>query len=443
MSRSDRKPPQSLEAERSVLGGCLLDASAVDLCAEILEPADFYRESHATLFEVIVHLRDNARPVDAVEVAEEMIRRGLYQKFGGNDALAEITGSVPHAANARYHAQVVRQTAMVRQVIQTSTETIAEAFSREHKAHELVERAEQRIFAIAEREATGTTLSASELIGEAMTALNTRERGERRGLSTGFTDLDGLLDGMRKQELIIVAARPSQGKSSFAANIGVSIALQGLSVLFVSLEMSHDDLTDRMLSGYSGVAGDILRRPWHLNDRQRETINAAADRLARANYRIDDNPRRTITQIAANARRIRARHGLELIIVDYLSLIDGQRIKGENRQEEVARLSRRLKAMARELNVPVLCLHQLNRQSEQREGHRPRLGDLRESGQIEQDADVVMLIHRPEYYDPDDQPGDAEIIVAKNRNGPTGLVRLHFNRGCTRFDSLEEQVQTY
>lgn len=440
MNLHDHLPPQNLEAERSVLGGCMLDPIAVDLCAEILRPDDFYRDAHGLIFETILHLKDSARPVDAVELADELIRRGRYQDIGGNEGLAEIAGSVPHGANAHFHAQIVRQKAILRQVIQSATETIKDGYSNQFTAHEIVEKAEQRIFAIAERDTSSVTWGGEQLIAEAFEIMNSRKRGEKRGLMTGFDDLDCLLDGMRNQDLIIMAARPSQGKSAFATTIMANLASAGTTVLFISLEMPRADLTDRLWSSLSGVPTDRIRRPWLQSEDQQQRLGNAAYKVARPSFQINDSPRWTVTQIAACARRTKARHGLGLLIVDYMGLIDGLRQKGDSRQEEVAGISRRLKAMARDLNVPVLCLHQLNRQSEQREGHRPRLGDLRESGQIEQDADVVLLIHRPEYYDPNDQPGIAEIIVAKNRNGPTGAVRLAFVKHCTRFEAIPDAV---
>lgn len=228
------------------------------------------------------------------------------------------------------------------------------------------------------------------------------------------------------------------GKTAFACSLAVHAANTGTPALFVSLEMSRAALGERLLSSESRVDSGRLKRAWELERSERDELAAALDRLRSVQLEIDDSPSRTVSQIAAVARRMRARRGLGLVVIDYLSLIDGQRQRGENRQEEVARISRRLKAMARELDCPVICLHQLNRQSEQRDGNRPRLSDLRESGQIEQDADIVMLLHRPEYYDPNDSPGIAEVIVAKNRNGPTGAVRLQFTRHCTRFDPISQ-----
>jgi replicative DNA helicase len=314
---------------------------------------------------------------------------------------------------------------------------ISEGYSNCLTADELLDLAERTIFSIGEREASGGNIEAGELMVDGLLSIERRGRGDRPGLMTGFPDLDELLDGFKPADLIVLAARPSQGKTALALSmVGRTCLEREASVLMASLEMNRTSIADRLLSAWSAVDAMKLQRPWTMSAEEKGYLNEAADALSNARLTIDDRPNRTVAHIAANARRIKARRGLDLVAIDYLSLMDGQRQKGENRQEEVARMSGRLKGMARELNVPVLCVHQLNRQNESREDRRPRLSDLRESGQIEQDADVVLLLHRPDYYDPNDQPGIAEVIVAKNRNGPTGTVRLMFRRDCTRFENL-------
>lgn len=436
-----RTPPHNLEAERVTIGSCMLDNAVIDEIASFLEPGDFWRSTHEEIFRAVLAVRDQCEPVDAVSVAEYLERQGRFGAIGGNDRLSEILNATPHAANGVYCARLVREKSLVRQLIQVSTETIAEAYSREHTASVLIERAERRVFGITDRQVIGSTADANQVISESMRLIGLRKAGESQGLRTGFSDLDCVLDGFKPGELTILAARPSQGKTALAMGIASKIAMdQCQTVLVISLEMNAVSLGERLLSAWSGVNGDTLRQSWRMTEKQNQSLHIAADGLSTAPIRIDDSPNRTVSQIAANARRVKSKDGLALVVIDYLSLIDGQRQKGENRQEEVARISRRLKAMARELHVPVLCLSQLNRQSETREDRRPRLADLRESGQIEQDADVVLLLHRPEYYDPNDQPGIAEVIVAKNRNGATATVRLSFAKSCTRFDSLVEHV---
>ena len=434
---ADHLPPHNLEAERGVIAAAMLEPATLNETASVVSAGDFYREAHAVAWQAILGLYDRGQAVDAIGLADELARRGQYKAIGGDQALLEIVNSVPHAANALYHAQIVRQKATARQLIQACTDVIRDAYSNLHTAAELVASAEAKVFAISEAEATGATVDAGEVIADSFQAIDGRKEGRSTGLMSGFGDLDYLTDGFKPGDLVILAARPSQGKTAMAMAIAqhVAEAAPG-SVLFVSLEMSRGQLGERLLSSWANLGGDKLKRPWTMTDAERGRLGDAAAELRTLRLKIDDTPARTLSQIGANARRVKSRGGLSLVVVDYLGLIDGQRQKGENRQEEVARISRRLKSLARELAVPVLCLHQLNRQSETREDRRPRLADLRESGQIEQDADSVILIHRPEFYNPNDQPGIAEVYVAKNRNGPTGQVRLAFVGHCTRFDSL-------
>lgn len=436
-SLPENLPPQNLDAERQTLGAWMLDPLAIDECVECVSPGDFYRIAHQTIARVILDVRDSGTRPDAVAVAEELTRRGEFRRVGGDEILHEICEATPHTANARMHAQIVRQKAIARETIQTCTDVIREGYTGCLSAPELLDLAESRIMAISEREATGGNVEAEGLILDSMLTISRRKHGETQGLETGFPELDQLLDGLKPEELVILAARPSQGKTALAMAIAAKACLEReASVLFASLEMNAASIGERFLSSWAGVDGHKLRRAWLLGARDHDALATASEALASMKLTIDDRPVQTVSHVAANARRVKSRRGLDLVVIDYLSLLDGQRQKGESRQEEVARLSRRLKAMARELKTPVLCLHQLNRQNESREDRRPRLSDLRESGQVEQDADAVLLLHRPEYYDVNDQPGVAEVIVAKNRNGPTGTVRLMFAKAFTRFDSL-------
>lgn len=436
---ADHLPPQNLEAERCVLGAALLDNDVLHDIAQQVKPDDFYRDSHQTIYRAILDLYDRGEPVDAVSLADELTRRGQYKAIGGDETLMEIANSVPHAANGPYHAAVVRQKSITRQLIQSCTEIIRDGYSNLHTAQELLDMAERRIFAISEAEATGETRDIGEVVAEVYLAIESRRNGEAPGLLTGFSDLDAITNGFRPGDLVILAARPSQGKTALAMGIAANVAreCEGY-VLFVSLEMGDGPIGERLLASVASVDGLKIQQPRLLDAKDANRLSEAAARLQSLRIKIDDTPGRTVTQIGANARRVKARDGLSLLVVDYLGLIDGQRVKGENRQEEVARISRRLKALARELQCPILCLHQLNRQSEQRSDRRPMLADLRESGQIEADADLVILLHRPEFYDPNDEPGVAQLHIAKNRNGATGAVKLAFVKQCTRFDSLTQ-----
>lgn len=431
-----REAPVNIEAEMALLGSCIINPGAIDEAASVLGEDDFFRVAHGEVWKAIIRLRDSGRQVNGVTLADFLGSK--LGTIGGLELFRQIEASTPHGVNGRYLAAIVKAKSSLRRLIEASNETLRECYANELTSEEVINRAESRVFAISEQQATGDTKPAGELIEGAMIEILGREDGRTGGLATGFEDLDDMTDGFKPQDLIIVAARPSMGKSALAICVGIHAATRGVQVFFASLEMNRESLAERMLSATSGVWGDRLRRSWMMNEDERYRLSEASICLRDSLMDIDDRPTRTVSQIAANARRIKSRKGLGLVIVDYLSLIDGQRQKGENRQEEVARISRRLKAMARELDCPVMVLHQLNRQSELREGNRPRLSDLRESGQIEQDADQVLLIHRPDQYDPNDQPGLAEIIVAKNRNGPTGAVRLKFFAPCTRFENLEQ-----
>jgi len=431
-------PPQNLEAERGVIAAALIDPETLHDTAAILKAGAFFREAHQTIWAAILRLFDAGSAIDAVSLADELTRRGQFKAVGGHEAIGEIVNSVPHAANATFHAKVVHQKATARGVIQACEATLRDGYSGTLTASELVAVAESRVFAISEAEATGDTRDMADVVGDAYIAIENRKQGRVDGVRTGFADLDYHLDAMQPGALVILAARPSQGKTAMAMGISSHVAgnYPGY-VLFVSLEMGRQEVGERLLSATANIPGDKLKRPWGMSDAERERLANAAHELQRSRIKIDDTPLRTLTQIGANARRVASRSGLSLLVIDYLSLIDGQRQKGENRQEEVARLSRGLKALARQLSCPVLCLSQLNRHSENRgKDRQPRLSDLRESGQIEQDADAVVMLHRPSFYDPNDQPGIAEVIIAKNRNGPTGAVKLVFVGDCTRFDSL-------
>jgi replicative DNA helicase len=432
---AERHPPMNLEAERSFLGSCLLDQRAIDDGAEILSgPEDFYRSVHEEIWRSMLELRESGKPVDPVTVADHLIGKGRFAAMGGDEFLTELVTAVPHAANASYYAGIIREKAIARRLLDAATETIREVYSLQKTASELVCCAEERVFSVGESE-IGSSFGAIAILDETMARLSVRQDGITPGLETGYRKIDIMTGGLQPSTMTILAARPSQGKTALAMEIARHVAVSE-PVLFVSLEMNRRELGDRLLSSHSGVAGSLIRDAHMLQDRHLEAIRCAAPRVARLKLWVDDAAQRTVSQIAAQARRMKRRDRLGLVVVDYLGLIDGQRQRGESRQEEVARVSRGLKAAAKHLAVPFLVLCQLNRQSEHREGRRPELADLRESGQIEQDADLVLMLHRPEFYDPNEQPGIAEVLVRKNRNGATGIVRLLFRKECTAFDSI-------
>jgi replicative DNA helicase len=441
-SLADHLPPQNLEAERSVLGGILLDNEVLHDVIGFLGVEDFYRDAHQVIYRAIRDLYDLGKAVDAVTLADELTRRDQYKQIGGDEMLLEIAGSVPHAANAKYHAEIVRQKSISRQLIQSATEIIRDGYSNMFTSGQLLESAEQKIFTIAEDQIKGETHEIKQVLEKAMTLISKRaeEKHPVTGVASGFHDLDDYTNGFHSDQLIIVAARPSMGKTALMLNICDHAAIaqpQPIPVLIVSLEMGNHEIGERLLCSRSRVDGHKLRTGHGLDYRELNKLAKAYHEMERAPIFIDDTPARNMLQITATARRLKLRKGLGMVVVDYIQLIDAEDSR-DSRQEQIAKISRRLKTLARELHVPVVALSQLNRAVESREDRRPRMADLRESGAIEQDADLVLLLHRPEYYDPNQEPGIAEVIVAKNRNGPTGSVKLTFLKNLTRFDNLSQ-----
>jgi replicative DNA helicase len=432
----DRMPPASIEAETQVIGAMLIDNGVIDEVAAIVRPSDFFRAAHEILVRAIFEIRDSGRPADAVTIAERLKASGEYGRIGGDDALVAILSATPHAANATYHAAIVFEKATKRRIIAQAQESIAECYQDGETAAVLLDRFEGRAFAIAEGLSSGETRPVSEAILGAMERFEARRGGEFSGLPTGLTSLDDITDGFQPESLIVVGARPSMGKTAAALNFAEAACLEaGSGVLFVSLEMGKVELGERLLVARARVDGHKLRTGAPLTDAELSRLGRAYDEYKAARLWIDDTPGRSIAQIAANARRHKARHDIGLVVVDYLQLIDSGETD-DRRHEFIAKVSRRLKMLARELKIPVVALSQLNRSAEGRETHRPRLADLRESGAIEQDADIVILLHRPEYYDPNDQPGIAEVIVAKNRNGKTDTIKAVYHKAYTRFEDF-------
>lgn len=432
---SDRLPPQNLEAEAGVIGSILLDNRVIPDVILCCGADDFYRDAHRLMFEAMIAVFEAGKPVDAVTLCAELERRDDLKRAGGEDYVSECLAGVPHAAHAKYYAQIVRQKAVTRGLVESAHETLTECYSNNFTAEQLLESSERRVFAIARDNVQGTTAKVGPVMGEVVERLGRKAAGEitTAGLPTGLLDLDDLLGGLEPESLVIVAARPSMGKTAFALNVAEYVSLDmGEPTLLVSLEMGRHPITERWLVSRSRVDGHKVKSGRNLSTREMHAINEAHREFVTANIHIDDTPARSMLQIAANARRIKAQDGLSLMIVDYIQLVEPDEPR-DNRQEQVAKISRRLKTLAREIKVPVIALSQLNRGVENREDKRPRLADLRESGAIEQDADQVILLHRPDYYDANDKPGAAELIVAKNRNGATGTVQAVFHRHIQRF----------
>jgi len=436
-----RVPPQSLEAEESVLGGVLLDNTAIDRVLEFVRPDDFYREAHRRIFRAMLALAEKNEPVDLVTLSEVLRQRGELQDVGGAAHLAELAERVPTAANATHYAKIVREKAILRALITTATDIVTNGYQDQRDVKDLLDRAEQSIFQISEREVKPAFVRMDSLMTDTFKIVEKlhQQKEAVTGVTSGYADLDHLTAGLQPSDLIIIAARPSMGKTAFALNIAANAALRGgTGVAVFSLEMSKEQLALRMLCSEARV--DLGRvRTGHLSDREFPTLAMAAGRLADAPIYIDDTPALSVLELRAKARRLKRdpQARLGLVIVDYIQLMRSSEGR-DSREQEISEISRSLKALAKELQVPVIALSQLNRQVENRHPPIPRLADLRESGAIEQDADVIIFLYREEYYvDDSDKKGIAEIIVAKQRNGPTDSIELTFLREITRFENRE------
>ena len=441
----DRLPPQNLDAAKGVLGSILLVNDAIDEVTEFLTSDHFYSEVNQKIFAAIQHLHESGtRVIDAVTLAEELNRRGELSEIGGPAYLAEILEAVPHAAHARYYGRIVRDKSIQRSLIYACTEVLRGCYEQNVDTDDVLEKAEQSIFRILEEQETTQKFAIGDILIDAFDKINERleKDGAISGLSTGFVDLDEKTNGFQPTELIIVAARPSMGKTAFVCNVAEAAAESGKGVLVFSLEQSKVELAERFLCIRARINGHKLRAG-DLDEVDRHQLMQASSELSALPLFIDDQPGRSISQIGALSRRMKRQHNLGLVIIDYLQLIEAEDRRAP-REQQVAQITRRLKFLAKELHIPVIALAQLNRGVETRkEGDkRPRLADLRESGSIEQDADLVVLLHRPEVYmvpgDPeyDAKKGLAELIVAKNRSGPVGIVNLTWRSEFMRFENF-------
>jgi replicative DNA helicase len=442
----DRLPPQNLDAEKSVLGSLLLDPQMCDEVALALRCDDFYADANQKLYRHVLALHDEGKRIDTTLLTERLRKAGEFEAIGGAAYLAEVLHSVPYAANAMHYAEIVRQKATLRALIHASTEILREAWDPGMEVRDVINQAEEKIFAVRDNRSTDQLASIQDVLVEAFERIDARmEHGEGGGIPTGFDDLDKLTGGLHGSEFIVLAARPSMGKTALATNIAEHVAIEsGVPTLFVSLEMARLELAQRLLCSQGRIDASKFRSGF-LSGQDRDKLVEASARLGKSPIFIDDTPSRTVTEIAACARRLKRKQNLGFIVIDYLQLIQPDDPR-DPRQEQVAKMARRLKCLARELSVPLLCLAQLNRQVEAgKEGHRPRLSHLRESGAIEQDADVVMFIHREEmYYSKEEAQdkdilGQADVIVAKQRNGPTDDIKLAWFDKYTRFENLSQK----
>jgi replicative DNA helicase len=428
----ERTPPQDVIAEQSVLGGMLLSKDAISDVVEILRERDFYRPAHELIYDAIVDLYGRGEPADPVTVSAELTKRGDLVRAGGAPYLHTLISSVPTAANAGYYAKIIRERAIMRRLVEAGTKIVQLGYTDEGEVDDAVDQAQAEVFAVTERREADDYIQLSQLLPAALDEIEKISAGiVGQGVKTGFKDLDALTNGFHPGNMIVLAARPAVGKSTLGLDIAryASIHKGETSVIF-SLEMSRSEITMRMLSAEARVPLNNIRSG-NLNEEEWSRMARRMGEISQAPMFIDDSPNLSLMEIRAKSRRLKQRHNLKLIVIDYLQLMtSGKRV--ENRQQEVAEFSRQLKILAKELNVPVVAISQLNRSPEQRSDKKPMLSDLRESGSIEQDADVVILLHREDLYDSQNRSGEADLIVAKHRNGPTRTItvsaQLHFAR---------------
>ena len=439
MPLPERVPPQNIEAEQAVLGAMLIKKEAIVEVQEILQPEDFYRETHRLVYEAMIELSGNDEAVDLVTLTEQLRKSGMLEKIGGLPFLTQLANAVPTAANVTYHAKIVKEKAELRRLISAATEIAGAAYEDADSVENIMDAAEKKILSVAGSQNGGTFESMKSIVMRTFERINVlyESRGGLTGLSCGFKDLDKLTSGLQKSDLILVAARPSMGKTAFTLNIASYVGLHGGKVAFFSLEMSKEQLMQRMLCAEGGIDATRLRTG-QLDAKEWNRLVETADRLSRAPIYIDDTAGITVMELRSKARRLKAEHGLDLIIIDYLQLMQGRPSRnGDNRQQEISEISRSLKALARELDVPVIALSQLSRSVESRQVKKPMLSDLRESGSLEQDADIVMFLYREDYYDKDTENKNiTEIIIAKHRNGPVDSIQLFFQKEYTKFRDL-------
>jgi len=431
-----RKMPASPEAEASVLASMILDRDCIGPVVEVMQADYFSRTEHRLIYEAVLRLYEANSSIDLVLLRNELKKLDSLDAVGGVEYLVKVAESVPTVANAEYYANIVREKAMLRELARTCAEVMQDACDETGEVGEKLDRAEQKVFAVTEKKITGAAVPIKTLITETFEAIDARKGSHVTGLPTGFEELNQMLCGLQNGEMIIIAARPSMGKTSFAINMAEHQAAdEDLAVVIFSLEMGRQQLVERMLCSRSGVDSQLVRKGM-LSTEQFGQLQQAGAELYQKPLFIDDTPGLTPMMIRAKCRRLKSQYNIQAVYIDYMQLMS---LGGytESRQQEISTISRQLKALARELNVPVVVLSQLNRAAEGREGHRPRMSDLRESGSIEQDADVVILLHREDYYHRGDTDWEennvAEVIIAKQRNGPTGVVELIFDGRLTRF----------
>jgi replicative DNA helicase len=439
---ADRTPPHNIEAEQAVLGAVFLEQEALTVASELLMPEDFYRAAHQKIFQVMLSLSDKGEPLDLITVTSELADQNLLEEVGGVSYLNDLASSVPTAANVEYYAKIVEEKSILRRLIRTATSIASDGYAREDDVAGLLNEAEKKVLEVSQRKNAGAFQNIKDVLVvtyDKIEMLHNR-KGDITGIPTGFTELDRMTAGFQRNDLIIVAARPSVGKTAFALNIAQNVATKtDENVAIFSLEMGADQLVMRMLCAEGNIDAQRLRTG-SLTSEDWGKLTMAMGSLSNAGIYIDDTPGIRVSEIRAKCRRLKQESGLGMILIDYLQLIQGNGKPGENRQQEVSEISRSLKALARELQVPVIALSQLSRGVESRQDKRPMMSDIRESGSIEQDADIVAFLYRDDYYDRETENKNIiEIIIAKQRNGPVGTVELAFVKEYNKFVNLERR----
>ncbi len=439
-------PPQSIDAELAVLGSLLINKEAIDKVADIVRPEDFYKDDHRLIYEAMLDIYEQREPIDVLSLASRLEDLGNLERIGGRTYLATLSNAVPSAAHVVNYAEIVQRKATLRRLIQVSSEIVGMGYQETENIDELLDRAEQKLFGVSQKYLKQNFIPIKSVLSEAFDRIDDlhRESGKLRGIATGFTVLDNMLAGLQQSDLVIIAARPSVGKTSLALDIARQVATHAkVPVGIFSLEMSKEQLVDRILCSQAGVDLWRMRTGKLTEDEDFANIGHAMGVLSESPIFIDDSATANVMEIRTKARRLQSEHNLGLMIIDYLQLMQGER-RSENRVQEISEITRALKAIARELRIPVLALSQLSRAVESRTPPIPKLADLRESGSIEQDADVVLFIYRESMNKRDVDPGRknvAEIHIAKHRNGPTGMVQLFFDENKVSFRTLERNIQ--
>ena len=434
----DKLPPHSIVAEQCLIASMMLDKELVGTVLAKVDREAFYLADHAIIYNIILQLYEANRPIDAIILREELAKRGQLDEIGGTAYLAEILNTVPSSANGMHYSDIVRDKYLLRTLISASNDSLREAYAPHESVDQIIDRAEKRVFEIANKKISNHATPLGEV---AMEVYEMLEGSGRKGIETGFYELDDMLNGLQPGEMIIVAARPSMGKTAFAMNLIEAMASANQACAVFSLEMSRQQLAQRMMCSRAQIDAQRVRKGL-LSAQEYQRLAMMVNEMNKMPIWVDDSPGLTPLELRAKCRRLKQQHDIKAIMIDYMQLMDNPGV--ESRQQQISEISRAIKAVARELYVPVIALSQLNRGSEGRDGHRPRMSDLRESGSIEQDADVVALLHREDYYrqtEPDFIPDNiAEVIIAKQRNGPTGTVKLTFDNKTTTFKNLASQV---